>query len=55
VLTRKYERLVNQKVEAEEASLQAQTDVSQLIKLCEFCECHTIIVAPPLINVFGGG
>lgn len=38
VLTKKYERAINQKVEAEEASLQAQMDVTQLIKLCEFCE-----------------
>uniref|UniRef100_A0A7S3VNA5 Uncharacterized protein n=1 Tax=Dunaliella tertiolecta TaxID=3047 RepID=A0A7S3VNA5_DUNTE len=36
VLTKKYERAINQKVEAEEASLQAQLDVAQLIKLCEF-------------------
>ena len=38
VLTRKYERAIEQKMEAEEASIQAQLDVTQLIKLCEFCK-----------------
>jgi exonuclease VII small subunit len=39
VLTKQYQRAIGAKVEAEEALLQAQKDVTQLIKLCEFCEC----------------
>lgn len=38
VLNKKYMSAVNQKVEAEEAALQAQTDANQLLQLCEFCK-----------------
>jgi len=38
VLQKKYMSAVNQKVEAEEAALQAQADADQLLQLCEFCE-----------------